>query len=71
MKRMKACRRHITEIYRDVRHWENQLHIARHIGSEAMEAECQKWIHLLIGEIDGIKWVMYGNEPEEDMRTLK
>ena len=66
MKRRKVCRWHISEIKREITVWENKLKHARHIGNSLYEAECLKWLHLLTGEIDGIKWVMYGDEPESN-----
>jgi hypothetical protein len=71
MKRRKACRQHIKDIKRELLGWEAHLHHARHIGHAQYEAQCFQWINLLKGEIDGIKWVMFGDEPEDNVRILK
>jgi len=71
MKSRKACRWHIKCIEREISEWQLRLKDARHIGHSLYETECLKWISLLEGEIDGIKWVLYGDAPEEVSRTLK
>lgn len=54
----KACRRYITEIRRDILHWQNWLNIGRRQGNLALETMANEWINKLKGEIEGIYWAM-------------